>query len=322
VFKNEKLNGLAVLALIAAAGWLASVLPIYYMDLLTKLMIFAVLALSLQLVLGTVGLVSLVNASLYGIGAYTVVMMQAEWAVNSPVLLAAAAVFTAMVAGLVVGALSIRTREVYFIMVTLAFAQMFYHVAHDTAFFGGSDGLYLSGPLEIRLPGAGVLDLADPPVIYVLSLLTLAGCWGFCRILLASRFGCALVGIGVNEQRMRAAGFRTYWYKLAVFTIAAGMSGLAGFLLMAKNGVITPEALSWHQSAIILLMVILGGVGRLWSAVLGAAVYVALEEALSSHHVVGALADHWLLLFGITIVVLVAALPNGVAGLLMNRKAG
>jgi branched-chain amino acid transport system permease protein len=210
-----------------------------------------------------------------------------------------------------VGALSLRTKGVYFIMVTLAFAQMAYFVVHDTPLGGGSDGIYLYAK-----PVVGpLIDLDKPLPLYFFILACLVATFGFLALLLRSTFGRALAGIRVNEQRMRATGFSTYPYKLAAFTVSGGIAGLAGFLFAVKDGYVYPELLSWHFSGAVLIMIILGGLGHLRGALIGAFAFALIQEFFKSEAVFGAFAKHWTLGLGLTIIASVALLPKGLVGL-------
>jgi branched-chain amino acid transport system permease protein len=228
---------------------------------------------------------------------------------------APAAIGAAAAYALAVGALSLRTRGVYFIMITLAFAQMAYYVFHDTPIGGGSDGIYLYFRPDASLFGWRPFDLDAGHTFYYAVLACLAGTFVFLAIMLRSRFGHALAGIRVNEQRMRAAGFPTYSYKLVAFVLAAALAGLAGFLHALKDGYVNPEILSWHQSGAVLLMVILGGIGHLRGAILGAFVFTLLQELFQWQAIFGKFAKHWQLMLGLTIIVFVAAAPRGLIGL-------
>jgi branched-chain amino acid transport system permease protein len=211
----------------------------------------------------------------------------------------------------VVGALSLRTKGVYFIMVTLAFAQMAYYVVHDTPLGGGTDGIYL-----LIKPVLGtVLDLDKPLALYGFTLLCLALTFGFLALLGRSRFGRALAGIHANEQRMRATGFSTYPYKLAAFTISGGIAGLAGFLFAVKDGFVNPEMMSWHLSGAVLIMIILGGIGHLRGALIGAFAFALLQELFKSEAIFGAFAKHWHLGLCLSIIASVVLLPRGLVGL-------
>jgi len=288
---------------------LPAVLAPYSQDLVVKTAIYAVFALSLELLVGVTGLVSLGHAAFLGIGAYVTVLASGD-AGGSVVGVAALAVGAAAAYAVFVGALSLRTRGVYFIMVTLAFAQMAYFVFHDTKLAGGSDGLFL-----YVKPSSGPLNLDDKRHLYYAVITTLVATYALLAVLMRSRFGHALAGIRVNEQRMRAAGFATFGYKLAAFVIAGALAGLAGFLLAVKDGAVNPELLSWHESGAVLLMLILGGIGSLRGAVIGAIAFTLLKELLQLDTLLGPLAAHWQLTLGFTIIGFVALLPQGLIGL-------
>jgi len=211
---------------------------------------------------------------------------------------------------LVVGALSLRTKGVYFIMVTLAFAQMAYYVVHDTPLGGGTDGIYLTAKPVLGT----LLDLDKPLLLYGFTLAALVAVFGFLALLSRSRFGRALAGIRVNEQRMRATGFDTYPYKLAAFTISGAIAGLAGFLFAVKDGFVNPELMSWHFSGAVLIMIILGGIGHLRGALIGAFAFALLQELFRSEALFGGFARHWQLGLGLTIIASVALLPRGLVG--------
>ena len=266
-------------------------------DLVSKIMIYAIFALSLELLVGGVGLVCFGQAAFFGVGAYAAVLLSPGSGPASVWWLLPAAVVSAGVYALVVGALSLRTKGVYFIMVTLAFAQMAYFVVHDTPLGGGSDGVYLNNK-----PGLGSLIQLDSPVaFYFFTLACLLVVFVFLAVLLRSRFGRALAGIRVNEQRMRATGFSTYPYKLAAFTISGSIAGLAGFLFAVKDGFVNPEIMSWHLSGAVLVMIILGGLGHLRGALIGAFAFALLQEFFKSEAVFGDAAKHWHLGLGLVI---------------------
>jgi branched-chain amino acid transport system permease protein len=296
----------------------------YYVDLVMKVMILSVFALSLELLVGQTGLVSFGHAAFFGIGAYVAALLSPQSGPASFWLLFPAALGAAGLYALAVGALALRTRGIYFIMATLAFAQMAYYVFHDTKVGGGSDGIYLYFRPEIAMGSVQLLDLGQPLVFYFFVFATLVLTFLLLAAAQASRFGRALAGIRVNEQRMRAAGFATYPYKLAAFVVAAILAGAAGFLYALKDGYVNPEILSWHQSGAVLLMVILGGIGSLRGAVFGAIAFVALQEFYQSQAIFGSFAKHWQLALGLTIIAFVALMPKGLIGLgaqLRSRKA-
>ena len=290
-------------------------------DLIAKIMIFSVFALSLELLVGGTGLVCFGQAAFFGIGAYATVLLSPPTQAPSVLWLLPACVLAAAAYALLVGALSLRTKGVYFIMVTLAFSQMAYYVVHDTPLGGGTDGIYL-----LAKPVLGrVLDLDKPLVFYFFILASLALVFGFLAVLAQSRFGRALAGIKSNEQRMRATGFSTYPYKLAAFTISGGIAGLAGFLFAVKDGYVNPELLSWNMSGSVLIMIILGGLGHLRGALIGAFAFTLLQEFFQSEAIFGGLAKHWHLGLGLAIIASVALLPRGLVGVtgqLQERLAG
>ncbi|CAM3843078.1 branched-chain amino acid ABC transporter permease [Roseateles saccharophilus] len=305
---------LGAFLLLAAWPWLGSA---YGIDLVNKILIYALLALSLELIVGGTGLVCFGQAAFFGIGAYAAVKSE----VASLLLALPLSVGLAGLYALVVGALSLRTQGVYFIMVTLAFAQMAYYVVHDTPLGGGTDGIYMYAK-----PTLGAwLDLDKPLAIYGLTLASVALVFALLAVMRRGQFGRALDGIRVNEPRMRATGFSTYPYKLAAFTLSGAIAGWAGFLFAVKDGFVNPELLSWHLSGAVLIMIILGGLGHLRGAVMGAFAFTLLQELFRSEAVFGSLARHWHLGLGLFIILSVALLPKGLAGLpgqLRERLAG
>lgn len=308
---------LRVLPLIAACALLAAFPFIggkFYVDLVITVMILAIFALSLELLVGRTGLVSFGHAAFFGIAAYATALLSPKAAAPSLAWLLPSAVAIAAASALAIGALSLRTRGIYFIMVTLAFAQMTYFVFHDMKFAGGSDGLYLYVKPVLALGSIPLLDLERPLTFYYFTLACLAAVYAFLALVIRSRFGHALAGIKANEQRMRAAGFSTYPYKLAAFTLAGALAGVAGFLYAVKDGYVNPEILAWHQSGAVLLMLILGGIGSLRGAVLGAFLFVLLKELFQSEAVFDGFARHWQLPLGLTIIACVALMPDGVIG--------
>ncbi|MEQ1685026.1 MAG: branched-chain amino acid ABC transporter permease [Burkholderiaceae bacterium] len=296
-----------------AAAFVLLMLPLglspYLQETVLKIAVYAIFALSLELLVGVTGLVSLGHAAFLGIGAYVAVLASGDSG-GSIAKVAPLAVLAAAAYALFVGALSLRTKGVYFIMVTLAFAQMAYFVFHDTKLAGGSDGLFLYAK-----PTLGALNLDDKQHLYYAVVGTLIATYALLALLMRSRFGHALAGIRVNEQRMRAAGFNTYVYKLAAFVIAGALAGLAGFLLAVKDGAVNPELLSWHESGAVLLMLILGGIGSLRGAVIGAIAFTLLKELFQLESLLGPLASHWQMTLGFTIIAFVALLPKGLIGL-------
>lgn len=290
-------------------------------DLVNKIMIYAIFALSLELLVGGTGLVCFGQAAFFGIGAYIAVLLSPESASASLLWLLPAAVLAAGLYALVVGSLSLRTKGVYFIMVTLAFAQMAYFVVHDTPLGGGSDGIYLNVKPQL----GNLIRLDSPLAMYFFTLACLVLVFIFLAVLLRSRFGRALAGIRVNEQRMRATGFSTYPYKLAAFTLSGSIAGLAGFLFAVKDGFVNPEMMSWHLSGAVLVMIILGGLGHLRGALIGAFAFALLQEFFKAEAIFGDFAKHWHLGLGLSIIAAVALLPHGLVDLpaqLRSRLTG
>ena len=302
------LCGLALAAYPLGAG-------AFGLDLTTKIMVYAIFALSLELLVGATGLVCFGHAAFFGIGAYAAVLLSPGSDAASLLWLLPAAVLAAAAWALVMGALSLRTQGVYFIMVTLAFAQMAYYIVHDTPLGGGSDGIYLSAKPVLVIAGLRLIDLDQALPIYYFTLACLVAVFGFLALLLRSRFGRALAGIKANEQRMRATGFSTYPYKLVAFVISGGIAGLAGFLFGVKDGYVNPELMSWHLSGSVLIMIILGGLGHLRGALVGAFAFALLQEFFKSELIFGSFAKHWTLGLGLTIIASVALLPRGLVGL-------
>jgi branched-chain amino acid transport system permease protein len=292
---------LAVLALFPLTG------SPFYTELVTRVMIFAIFALSLDLLVGFTGLVSFGHAAYFGIGAYTLALVTPRYEAASLWLTLPLAVALAGAAALVVGAFVVRTRGIYFIMVTLAFAQMFYFVFHDTEFGRGSDGITMNFKPVAAVGSVTLLDFSSAYQTYYFVLAWLVGVYALLVALLRSAFGHALKGIRDNEHRMISLGYPTYFYKLASFTIAGALAGLAGYLSATLFGFVNPEQLSWHQSGNVLLMLILGGIGTLNGALIGAFAFAALQEIFQY------LTVHWQLLLGGAIVLLVLFLPGGIA---------
>jgi len=286
----------------------------FYIQLLTKVMIMAIFAMSLDLLVGYTGLVSLGHAAFYGLAGYVLARVSPQYDPASlwttlPLALGACAVFA-----LLTGLLVLRTSGVYFIMVTLAFAQMLFFVFHDTPIGGGSDGIYIYAKPEVKMGGISLLNLEDRKVFFWLVLGLMAAVYLFLKRVLNSNFGRALIGIKTNEHRLQALGFPTFRYKLASYMLSGTLAGLAGYLAAAQFGFVNPEIVGWHTSGGVLMMVILGGMGSLHGAVLGAFAFILLQEALSNQAWFGPFAKHWQLAMGLFIVVVALLLPRGLLG--------
>ena len=313
------------------AGWLGlglgalvlAVLPLfaspYHVGLATTAMIGAMLALSLHLLVGATGLVSLGHGAFYGLAAYVVYLMSPEGAPRPIWQTLPTAMAIAALASLLVGALSLRTKGFFFLMVTLAFGQMIFFVFHDTKLGGGTDGAYLAKPL-ISAFGLSLDPQSFPrarrgwPSYYV-ALGQLIVMYLALAFLLRSLFGRVLEGIRVNEHRMEAMGFNTARYKLAAFTVAGMLAGAAGHMWSLHAGFVNPELVSWHKSAEALLMILLGGIGSLTGAIVGAFAFVALGE------IAQLVTERKLLVEGLVILAAVLLLRNGLMGIrLWSRR--
>jgi branched-chain amino acid transport system permease protein len=291
----------AVLAAAVAFPFAAEALGAgYYVGVATRVMIYALAASSLNLVIGYGGMISFGHAAFFGAGAYAVAILAQEGVVSALVAWPLA-VAVSVACALVIGAISLRTRGLYFIMITLAFAQMLYYFFLSLKAYGGEDGINLAA--RSRLPG---LDLRDETAFYLLVLAILAGCLYLLKRLAASRFGAVLRGIRENEGRMTALGYPTYRYRLVCFTIAGGAAGLAGALIVNQHGFVSASLLDWTQSGTLLIMLILGGVGWLYGGVAGAAAMLLLEEILSNW------TGYWKLGLGIVLLFVVLRAPGGI----------
>ena len=322
-----RLPSRTVLALLAAIALAFAVLPFvagpYEVKFATRVLATAVFVLGLDLLIGVTGLVSFGHAAWFGLGAYGV------WFVTPPdyeasnllVAIAAAVVLSGAVAA-VVGAFAVRTRGFYFIMVTLAASQMIYALFHDTRIAGGSDGASIDVKPVLEIAGKTILDLSSRNTLLWFALVTLFVTYGLVLMLARSRFGRVLQGLKANETRMNALGFDGGRYKWASFVIAAMVAGLGGALFASIDGFVPPEILGWRESGLAIMMVVLGGVGSLWGAILGALVYAVAEEMLKNAHLVGAtVADHWPIAMGCLLIAAVLGAPKGLAGWLPLRAA-
>jgi branched-chain amino acid transport system permease protein len=284
----------------------------------TRVLIMAIFAMSLNLLVGYAGLVSLGHAAFFGIAGYCLALSSPQYQAAIFWTSLPLAMMAAGALALVIGALVLRTSGIYFIMATLAFAQMLYFLLHDTGVAGGSDGMYIYVRPDAGLFGWRPFDLEKFGDFYFVVLALFLIVFGFIGVLRASLFGRVIAGIRVNEQRMCSLGFATFRYKLACFVIAGMLAGLAGYLAAVQFGVVNPDMLGWHFSGAVLMMVILGGMGSLAGPVLGAAAMLLLELGLQSLPVAGVinLGKHWQLPMGIAIVLVALYLPNGIARLL------
>jgi len=296
----------------------------FYVQLLAKIMIMAIFAMSLNLLLGYTGLVSFGHAAFFGASGYALALLTPQYhAANFWTSLPLAVAASALLA-LVIGFFVVRTRGIYFIMVTLAFAQMLFFLFFDTKIAGGSDGIYIDMRPVAKIGDWQVFRLDDFVHVYYLVLVFLGLTYVLLRMILRSLFGRVLAGIRVNEHRMRSLGYPSFRYKLACFVIAGAIAGVAGYLSAVQFGVVNPEMLGWHLSAAVMMMVILGGMGTLLGPAIGAAIWMLLELGFQSlPQALGVdFGKHWQLFMGGFIVLATLLLPNGlisVADLLRGR---
>ncbi|TAK38527.1 MAG: branched-chain amino acid ABC transporter permease [Betaproteobacteria bacterium] len=281
----------------------------FYLQFITKVMIMAIFAMSLDLLVGYTGLVSLGHALFFGVAAYALMLLTPEYQAAGFWTSLGASLGIAALAALVVGFFVLRTSGIYFIMVTLAFGQMTYFYVHDSSHLGGSDGKYIYVRPVLEIAGWSPFDLEKPSHFYYVALAMMVLVYFSLRVLLASPFGRVISGIKENEHRMRMLGFATFRYKLVCFVLAGALAGLAGWLVAAHDGLVNPEMLSWHQSGQLLMMVILGGMGTPSGPILGAAALKVLELLFQGW------TKHWQLLLGGFIVLSVLLLPRGLAQL-------
>jgi branched-chain amino acid transport system permease protein len=264
----------------------------FYLGVVSRIMIFAIAAVSLDLILGFGGLVSFGHAVYLGIGGYAVGIL-AHYGIANGFAHFGIAIAASALAALFIGAVSLRTSGVFFIMITLAFSQMVYFLAISIETFGGDDGLTMRRPSELGL------DLRDPAIFYYVVLVVLALVLFFCGRIVNSRFGMLIRAVKFNETRMVAVGFPTFRYKLAMFVIAGAICGLAGALLANLTLFVSPSLMQWSRSGELLIMVIAGGIGTLVGPVLGAVLYLLLEKTLSSW------TPYWGALIGFALIALV-----------------
>ena len=289
----------------------------YLVTLFSRILIYALAAVSLDLMLGYGGLVSLGHAAFFGIGAYVVCILSIHGFEGTPfitwpfqigghenaLVLWPAAVLISAAAAVVIGALSLRTSGMHFIMITLAFAQMLYYFFVSLEAYGGDDGISLFA--RNTLPG---VDLADDRQFYYLCLAALAVFLFLAHRLVHSRFGMVIRGCKENERRMKSLGFPTFRYRLTCFVIAAAGAGLAGALITNQTEYVSPGLMHWTRSGEILVMVLLGGMGTLFGPVLGAAALLLMEELLSIY------TEHWMVYLGPFLILVVLFAKRGIFG--------
>jgi len=305
------------IAIIAALLCFLALLPVYVaaggnnflLILFTRIVILALGATSLNLILGYGGMVSFGHAVYLGIGGYVVGILAKE-GINAGLVQWPLALIVSALFALVIGALSLRTRGVYFIMITLAFSQMVYYVAVSLDRYGGDDGLTI-----YRRSQFGLLNLSNKIVFYYVCLALLLAVIFFVARLVNSRFGMVIRGAYSNERRMRAIGFPVYRYRLACFVIAGTLCGLAGVLLANHTDFVSPAMMHWTRSGDLIVMVVLGGMGSAFGPLIGAVALLVLEEALSG------ITEYWQIILGPLLLLIVLFARGGIDGMLRARHA-
>lgn len=299
----------ALVVVLGAFPWLAPQLGLdYYVDFVRRILIVSMAALSLNFLIGRVGLVALGHAGFVGVGAYAVVAM-VEGGFSNAWLIWLVAAVAGMVISALIGLVAVRTQGVYFIMITLAFAQMLYYLAVSLRIWGGDDGYTLYSPLVLW---EGVN--AEGNWLFTLVLLALAAIFLILSRIERSYLGRALEGIRDNATRMQAMGYPTFQLKLLAFALAGGIASLSGALLATQNGFVSPSLMQWNQSALLIVMVVIGGIGLRWGAPLGVAVWLTLEEILKQS------TDYWHAPMGLLLIAVVFLAPKGLAAFFAKGK--
>jgi len=294
----------------------------YLVSTMSRVLIFAMAAISLDLIVGYGAMVSFGHAAFVGLGAYVAAIMGFHYHDNSPLfnlpflfegsnqllLILPCAIGVSALVALLTGMINLRTHGIHFIMITLAFAQMLFFLFVSLDYYGGEDGLIMLG--RNQLFG---IDTDDDTQFYYLSLVLLVVFILSARRLVDSQFGRVLQGCKQNEARMQALGFNTYRYRLAAFVISAAAAAVAGVMLANKTEYVDPGLFSWQLSGELLVMVILGGLGSIYGAVIGAFVFLVLEQVFSAY------TEHWMVLLGPFLILVVIFARHGIYGILKNR---
>ena len=280
----------------------------FYLTLFGRIMIFAIAALSLDLILGFGGMISLGHAAYLGIGAYAVGILS-FYGINNAWLQLPLAIFGSAIVAFFIGVICLRTSGIYFIMITLAMTQLLFFLGISLETYGGDDGL----PIDRSIFVEG-FDLGEEVNLYYLILGFLVVISFFSWRLINSRFGMVIRGIQENETRMQAIGFPTFRYKLLAFMIAGSICGLSGFLLANLTEFVTPEFMHWFRSGEIMIMVLVGGMGTLFGPIFGAAAYLLFEEVIAGW------TEHWMVIFGPILVLLVLFAKKGIWGFLPDKN--
>jgi branched-chain amino acid transport system permease protein len=311
------LQAMLVMALLGLALFPALGATDFYKEMVTRMMILAIFAMSLDLLQGVTGLVSLGHAAYFGLAGYALAFLTPEGSAVSIWWTLPLAVLASSLAALIIGFFVVRTHGIYFIMVTMAFAQMVYFLFFDNKGLGGSDGLYINFKPSTSIFGMSTFDLDNKNHFYYFTLVIMLAAYALLRYVLKSPMGRTLAGIRMNEHRMKAIGYNTFGYKLFAFTVAGGLAGLAGYLHGAQSGFVNPELMGFHMSAHAIMMLILGGMGNFAGAIVGAFSFEILLSLFKD--LPNGLGKHWQLWMGIFIVLIVIFAPRGLMGLWSPR---
>jgi len=299
-----------IIAFAAIGAALLIVGDAYYLKFATRILIYGIAAVALDLVVGFGGLISFGHAAFFGIGAYVAGIL-AQAGIQSAILVWPAAMVVAGVIAALIGALSLRTSGIYFIFATLAFAQMLFYVAQSLRTYGGDDGFALAEPTRFLFD----VTSENPSAMFIVTLALCAAFLLFCVRLVASPFGQVVQGARDNRRRIAAVGFNAYPYQVVLFAISGAGAGLAGALNAALTSYISPSSMSWVASGDLLMMVILGSAGTLVGPLFGAAIFIFFEQVLSD------LTPHWMLFLGPLLVARVILLREGIVRPLLRRLA-
>jgi len=283
----------------------------YLLNRFIRIMIFAIAAIGLDLMVGYGGLISFGHAAFMGIGAYAVGIL-AEHSINEAALALPVALTASMLFGLLTGMVSLRARGVYFIMITLAFGQMAFFTASSLAPYGGDDGL----TIRMRDTLLGLPLLQMPRAFYYVAFACLIVSYLLCRSLVMSRFGRVFRGARENPDRLASIGFDSHRFQLVAYVVSGMLGGLAGFLLANLTDFVSPAYMSWQRSGDLLIMVIFGGMGRLYGAIIGAMAYLTIEELWSDY------TEHWKVMFGPLLVVVAVFARGGLIGVAEKLARG
>jgi len=286
-------------------------LSIYYVNILSEILILSVFAVSLNILVGQTGLVSLGHAAFFGAGAYATGLAALKFSTNIFITIGIGLIFALLLA-LIIGLLSTKAHGFYFLMLTLACSQIFYSIVYQwTNVTGGSNGLSGIAPVDVF----GGLRLSNQVFVYYFILVVIAILLFILSRFLHSPLGAVFIGIKENEERMKSIGYNTALYKNISFLIAGTIGGLAGGLYVIFNGFISPNDVYWTASGSVLIMVLIGGVGTLWGPVIGAAFIVILETIISSY------TENWMMIIGAAFILFVIFAPNGIVGIFNNLKS-